>query len=130
MSPDDAEDAGEVSRTTRGTAGRSPGPTRRRGLDPQGRRALFEMPVDAARDSIRSGEPKEGKDALYSTGPRQAGSVVVECGGCGVRTRVSMTELAMRLASISVWIPGRAKGHWMRCPACGKRRWCAIGWTD
>ena len=42
-------------------------------LDPQGVRALFEMPVEAARDTIRSGEAKEGKEALYSTGPPQAG---------------------------------------------------------
>lgn len=102
----------------------------KREYDPQGRRALFEMPVDAARDSIRSGEAKEGKDALYSTGPRQAGSVVVECDGCHARTRISLTDVAMRLAQLSVWIPGRTKGHWMRCPACEKRTWCSVGWTD
>ena len=102
----------------------------RRGLDPQGRRALFEMPVEAARDTIRSGEAKEGKESLYSTGPRQAGSVVVECTGCSVRTRISLTDLAMRLATVSVWLPGRRHSHWMRCPACERRQWCAIGWTD
>lgn len=104
--------------------------SRSRRLDPQGRRALFEMPVDAARDTIRSGEAKEGKDALYSTGPRQAGSVVVECTGCGVRTRISLTDVAMRLATISAWVPGRRHGHWLRCPACEHRRWCSIGWQD
>lgn len=103
---------------------------RKRGLDPQGRRALFEMPVEAARDTIRSGEAKEGKESLYSTGPRQTGSVVVDCADCGVRTRISLTDLAMRLATISVWVPGRRRSHWMRCPACGRRTWCAIGWTD
>ncbi len=107
-----------------------PGRRSRRGLDPQGRRALFEMPVEAARDTIRSGEAKEGKDALYSTGPRQPGSVVVECDGCHVRTRISVTDVAMRLATLSVWFPGRTKGHWMRCPACERRHWCSIGWTD
>lgn len=105
-------------------------PARRRNLDPQGRRALFEMPVDAARDSIRSGNAKEGKDALYSTGPRQAGSVVVACSGCSARTRVSLTDVAMRLATVSLWMPGRRHGHWMRCPACERRRWCSIAWTD
>ncbi|MEZ5179740.1 MAG: hypothetical protein R2746_16075 [Acidimicrobiales bacterium] len=55
---------------------------RRRSLDPQGRRALFETPVSAARDTIRSGAAREGKDALYSTGPRQSGTVVVSCSGC------------------------------------------------
>lgn len=103
---------------------------RKRALDPQGRRALFEMPVEAARDTIRSGEAKEGKEALYSTGPRQPGSVVIDCGDCGVRTRISLTDLAMRLAMVSAWIPGRRRGHWMRCPACGRRTWCAIGWTE
>lgn len=112
---------------------RTPDPTgrgRRRNLDPQGRRALFEMPVDAARDSIRSGSAKEGKDALYSTGPRQAGSVVVACSGCSARTRISLTDVAMRLATVSLWMPGRRHGHWMRCPACERRRWCSIAWTD
>lgn len=99
-------------------------------LDPQGKRALFEMPVAAARDTIRSGEAKEGKDALYSTGPRQSGSAVVECSGCHVRTRSSLTDVAMRLATISAWVPGRRHAHWMRCPACESRTWCRIGWTD
>ena len=40
-----------------------------RRLDPQGRRALFEMPVEAARDTIRSGEAKEGKEAPLLHGP-------------------------------------------------------------
>lgn len=113
-----------------GRAASPKGRTRRRDLDPQGRRALFEMPVEAPRDSIRSGQAKEGKDALYSTGPRQTGSVVVECGGCGVRTRISLTDVAMRLATLSLWMPGRRKGHWMRCPACETRQWCAIAWND
>src|SRR5690606_1422373 len=52
---------------------------RHRSHDPQGRRALFETPVSAARDTIRSGVAAEGKDALYSTGPRQSGTVVVSC---------------------------------------------------
>jgi hypothetical protein len=103
---------------------------RKRRLDPQGRRALFEMPVDAARDTIRSGDAKDGKEALYSTGPRQAGSVIVECSGCQARTRISLTDVAMRLASLSVWVPGRRRGHWIRCPACDQRRWCAVAWTD
>ncbi|HRA33359.1 MAG TPA: hypothetical protein PK748_00430, partial [Acidimicrobiales bacterium] len=62
-------------------------PARRRSLDPQGRRALFETPVSAARDTIRSGPAAEGKDALYSTGPRQTGTVVVTCSTCHARTR-------------------------------------------
>ncbi|MGI8939991.1 MAG: hypothetical protein ACR2JF_17605 [Iamia sp.] len=110
------------------TPGKESRSSRSRRLDPQGRRALFEMPVDAARDTIRSGEAKEGKDALYSTGPRQAGSVVIECSGCKVRTRISLTDVTMRLVTLSVWVPGR--GHWMRCPACEHRRWVSIAWND
>ncbi|HXH57544.1 hypothetical protein [Iamia sp.] len=119
--PAETPDRGDETPTTRG---------RNRRLDPQGRRALFEMPVDAARDTIRSGDAKEGKDALYSTGPRQAGSAVVECGGCQVRTRVSLTDVAMRLATLSVWVPGRRRGHWMRCPACEQRHWCSVAWNE
>ena len=115
------DDTPERTRTTKGG--------QRRTLDPQGRRSLFEMPVEAARDTIRSGAAKEGKDSLYSTGPRQTGSVVVECSACKVRTRISLTDVAMRLATLSVWIPGRAKGHWMRCPSCERRSWCSINWT-
>lgn len=107
---------------------RSPGARSSR-HDPQGRRALFEMPVEAPRDTIRSGDAKEGKESLYSTGPPQAGSVVVECSGCSVRTRISLTDLALRLVGLSAWIPGRRNGHWMRCPACERRRWCSIGWN-
>ncbi len=37
---------------------RAPGTGRRRSFDPQGRRALFDTPVSAARDTIRSGIPE------------------------------------------------------------------------
>lgn len=103
---------------------------RRRSLDPQGRRALFETPVSAARDTIRSGKARDGKDALYSTGPRQTGTVVVACNGCEARTRINLSELGLRWLGGTVWIPGRRNGHWMRCPSCGKRTWCSIGWQD
>lgn len=103
---------------------------RRRSLDPQGRRALFETPVSAARDTIRSGAPREGKDALYSTGPRQPGTVVVSCGGCQARSRINLTDLGLRWLTGSVWLPGRRNAHWMRCPACGRRTWCRVGWQE
>jgi hypothetical protein len=103
---------------------------RRRSLDPQGRRALFETPVDAARDTLRSGKPRDGKDALYSTGPRQGGTVVVTCAGCRARTRVNLTDLGLRWLTGTVWIPGRRNGHWMRCPGCQRRTWCSVAWRD
>ena len=105
-------------------------PQRRRSLDPQGKRALFEAPVGAARDTIRSGKTAVGKDALYSTGPRQVGTVVVRCSACEARTRINLTDLSMRFVTGSVWLPIRKHSHWMRCPSCGKRTWCHIGWQS
>ncbi len=103
---------------------------RRRSLDPQGRRALFETPVDAARDTLRSGTPREGKDALYSSGPRQVGTVVVTCSSCEARSRINLTDLGLRFLTGSAWIPGRRAGHWLRCPACNQRTWCSVAWQD
>lgn len=105
-------------------------PTNRRSLDPQGRRALFETPVSAARDTVRSGKPREGKDALYSTGARQSGTVVVTCDSCEARSRINISELGLRWLTGTVWIPGKHSGHWMRCPSCAKRTWCSIGWQE
>ena len=103
---------------------------RRRSLDPQGRRALFETPVSAAGDAIRSGTPRDGKDALFSSGPRQPGTVVVTCSSCQARARINLTELGLRWLGGTVWIPGRRNGHWMRCPSCAQRTWCSIGWQE
>lgn len=99
-------------------------------FDPNGRHALFSAPVKAAPDQIRPGNQKEGKHALYSTGPRQPGTVIVECRECGTRTRTSLVDVGIRLASISVWWPGRRHSHWMRCPGCHTHTWCRVGWTD
>lgn len=103
---------------------------RRASLDPQGRRALFDTPVSAARDAIRSGPARDGRDALFSTGPRQVGTVVVTCSGCQSRSRINLTDLGLRWLSGTVWLPGRRDGHWMRCPSCNHRTWCRIGWQD
>lgn len=103
---------------------------RRASLDPQGRRALFETPVSAARDTIRSGTTREGRDALFSTGPRQVGTVVVTCSSCRARSRINLTDLGLRWLTGTVWIPGRKDGHWMKCPACNRRTWCRIGWQS
>ena len=103
---------------------------RRRSLDPQGRRALFETPVSAPRDLIRSGKPPEGREALYSTGPRRRGTVIVSCSGCKARSRINLSDLGLRWLGGTVWVPGRRDAHWMRCPSCGKRTWCSVGWQD
>jgi len=99
-------------------------------IDPNGKHALFSSPVKAAPDQIGPGNQKEGKHALYSTGPRQTGTVIVDCRACGVRTRSTLLDLGVRMASISLWIPGRKHSHWMRCPACHNHTWCRIGWTE
>jgi hypothetical protein len=101
-----------------------------RGIDPEGRSALFGTPVDAAGDLLGPGNQREGRAALYSTGPHQTGTVVVECSACDARVRSTLVDLGVRLLSLSVWLPGRRHAHWMRCPACHEHTWCRIGWTD
>ncbi len=99
-------------------------------FDPEGKRALFEKPVSAAPDQLRSGRASDGKEALYSAGPARPGTVLVECASCEMRSRVSLVELGLRLATLSAWLPGRRNSHWMRCPACGHRTWCHVGWQE
>lgn len=101
-----------------------------RRIDPAGKHALFSAPPTAARDQLGPGNQKEGRQAFFSTGPRQPGTVVVECGACGTRSRVTLVDLGVRLISISAWIPGRRHSHWMRCPGCHAHQWCRIGWND
>lgn len=101
-----------------------------RSLDPTGKQALFQSQPAAARDRLAPGTRTEGRAALFSTPPRQPGTVLVECSGCRVRTRISVFDLGMRLLSGSAWWPLRHHQHWLRCPTCGQRRWCHIGWTD
>ena len=113
--------AGEVADIARSTV---------RKIDPAGRHALFSTPPQAARDQLGPGNQKDGRQAFFSTGPRQAGTVVVICSTCQTRTRVTLVDLGIRLLSISMWIPGRKDGHWMRCPGCHEHRWCQIAWND
>jgi hypothetical protein len=101
------------------------------GLDPKGKRALFEAPVDVDRNQLLApGRSPEGRAALFSAGPPRAGTVLVDCGSCRARTRVGLVDIGVRLVSLSVWMPARRRGHWMQCPACGHRTWCRIGWTE
>jgi hypothetical protein len=101
-----------------------------RRLDPQGKQALFDAPVQAPPDQLSGGARSEGRHALYSTGPRQAGTVVVECRSCDVRSRTSLVTLGLRFLPFTAWLPARRHAHFMRCPACGQMTWCRIGWTD
>lgn len=105
-------------------------PARSRRVDPEGRQALFTTPVTAPPDHLAAGEHRPGRQALYSTGPRRPGTVVVTCSGCSVRTRTSLVDVGVRLLTGSVWLPARSFDHWMRCPSCHAYQWCRIGWTD
>ncbi len=98
-------------------------------LDPTGKSALFETPVQAPPDHLRGGV-KDGKRALYSAEARRPGTVVIECSGCKQKSRSTFFDLGVGLLPIPAWIPGRKHGHLMRCPACGRRHWCSIAWTD
>jgi len=99
-------------------------------LDPQGKRALFETPPSAAPDILHAGPRRSGREALFSTGKRRTGTAIVECANCGVRSRVSLADLGVRLVTLSAFLPGRRHPHWMRCPACTTRQWCRICWTE
>lgn len=104
----------------------------RRGLDPSGTRALFDAPVQAAPESIRSGAAREGRAALFSTGPAEVGTVLVDCSGCHARTRIGLGDVAVRLASFSLFLP-LLRGdhpHRIKCPSCHRMSWCRIGWRE
>ncbi len=109
-----------------------PARARRSGLDPTGKRALFESPVMAAPDTLRPGDDRVGRAALFSTGAHVPGTVVVECSRCDSRTRIGMGDLLVRLASLSVYLPllRRNHPHRMRCPGCHHTAWCRIGWGE
>ena len=103
------------------------------GRDPLGKRALFETPAvvpddPVDHDPLVGGDHPEGRAALYSTGPHRPGSVVLECSRCGVHTRMSALEAGVRIAMISLWIPGRHFSRWMLCPECERRTWSRIHW--
>jgi hypothetical protein len=106
--------------------------TERRRLDPTGKRALFETPVTAADDVLRGGEATTGRDALFSTGKPTPGTALVECSSCATRTRVTLADVAIRLASFSVYLPllHPKHPHRIRCPHCSETTWCRIGWGE
>lgn len=97
--------------------------------DPLGKKALFSPPATAA--APPSDDEKQratGKQALYSAGPRRRGTVVVECSRCLNHTRMTTVELGVRIAFLSLWIPGKRYSRWMQCPECERRTWCRVHW--
>jgi hypothetical protein len=98
--------------------------------DPEGRRALFETPPAPEAGTVGSGHPREGRDAFFSTGPHQPGTVIVECSACKVRSRISIIDAGVRIARLSLWMPLARHSRRIRCPSCHRRAWCRIGWLE
>ena len=69
---------------------------------------------------------REGRDAVFSAGPRERGTVLVDCSKCHARGRVTLAGLVVRLLTGSLIWPGRRKGWFLRCPTCGARAWCSV----
>lgn len=105
--------------------------------DPLGKRALFSPPPQEPPERRRTrgrgpagDRTTQGVKALYSTGTdRRCGTVLVECSECRVASRVTLLDLGLRLARLSLWIPGRRYSRWLDCPACAQRAWVRVRWT-
>jgi hypothetical protein len=67
-----------------------------------------------------------GKAALFSGVSHEGGPFELTCSGCASRTRVSIGRLARLALPISFTIPIKHHHTWMRCPACGQRRWIRV----
>lgn len=97
--------------------------------DPLGKSALFTPPPSPPAEDRLPGDPvPQGKHALYSAGPRRSGTVVVECSRCLNHSRMTTIELGVRVAFLSLWIPGKRYSRWMQCPECQRRTWCRVHW--
>jgi hypothetical protein len=101
--------------------------------DPLGKLALFEgapieVPDSLDEDPLVEPTPPEGTAAMFSAGPHRPGTVTVDCSRCGVRSRMSLIEVGVRIAFISLWIPGKRYSRWMQCPECERRTWCRVHW--
>lgn len=96
-----------------------------RRVDPQGKRLLF-GPQPIEDEAHLPGSHDAGRQAYFSSGPHETGTVLIECSSCDAKTRVSLLDAGIRLASFSLWIPGKRHSRRLRCPACGQRAWCRV----
>ncbi len=101
--------------------------------DPRGKRALFETPKAELDDPLEDDvliepEERDGITALFSTGEHQPGTGVIVCSHCGTKTRASHIDIGVRIALISLWIPGKHYSRWIQCPNCQRRSWCRVEW--
>ena len=88
--------------------------------DPQGKRALFEMPpVDVPSD--------DGHEAVFNHTPSHDG-VSIECSKCGETSHLPLADALVSIAMLTVWIPGPRFNRWMTCPSCDRRAWCRVRW--
>jgi hypothetical protein len=99
--------------------------TRRRDRDPAGKAALFShgAPPLVLDDDVQ---------VHTETEPRRAGTLVVECSACDVRTRVNYLDFMLLNLPIGVWLPlpGLGFNRRMTCPACGQWTWLRARWFD
>ncbi len=103
--------------------------------DPEGKRALFEVPPIEIDDTLKDDplvdrHDTDGHDALYSAGHREPGTTVITCSSCEVRSRITVIETVVRILSISLWDPRRGYSRWMQCPSCQTRTWCKVEWLS
>lgn len=96
--------------------------------DPLGRRALFSPPAEAAAPPRPHGKEMEGKEALYSTASSSPSltTVLVECSGCGGRSRIGLVEFFVRHLPFWLWVPWARYSNLMTCPACDRRTWLGV----
>ena len=96
--------------------------------DPMGKRALFSVagaprPNGPATATI-------SKESLFSASEdtRRPGTVVVECSGCGARSRLNWGEFVRRHLPFWLWLPWLRYSQYMACPACERRTWLGVSW--
>jgi len=99
--------------------------------DPLGKRALFS--ATAAPTAVPNGRPATvtfSKESLFtaSEGARRIGTVVVECSGCGARSRLGLAEFLWRHLPLGAWLPWLRYSQYMSCPACERRTWLGVAW--
>jgi hypothetical protein len=97
-------------------------------FDPQGKRALFDTPVTAPPEQLQPMRTRQGRNAVFSVGPPERGTVLITCSSCHSRARVPFADLGVRLLTGSLFFPLRKHDYWLRCPVCSHRTWCNVSW--
>ena len=90
--------------------------------DPLGKRALFSGGSSGA--GSERATPSAPPPAPRKPGPLD---VIVTCSACDVRSTVSAPEIAFKHLPVVAWLPWRKQSLLMRCPACNKLAWHAVG---